>query len=78
MLIPSGTSLMPNMVETQVMDDHSIPIFALKLRGNIPGNVVINFCKILFVAFLATTSIIHFLCNWPLTETKKLVVPSVR
>ena len=60
------------------MHYHAIPVLLLKFRSYIPGNVVINLCEILFAKSLATTSAKRLQYRWQLTETKKLVVPSVR
>ena len=60
------------------MHYHAVPVLLLKLRFKISCNIIINLCEILFVKFLATASTIQVIYRWPLTETKKLVVPSAR
>jgi hypothetical protein len=38
---------MPNMIQTEIMQNHSIPITIPQLLGNMPRHIVIHFCKVL-------------------------------
>ena len=69
---------MPYMVKAEVMHNHAIPISLIKLPRNMPCDVIVDLCKILYIESLASTAMIHIHCSALLTETKKLEVPSAR
>ena len=71
---------MPNMIQTQIMQDHRIPVSIAQLLRNMSRHIVIHLGEVLHMTStnvliaLSTTS-----GQWHLlTETKKLVVPSAR
>ena len=66
------------MVETKIMQYHTVPITLLDLPWNVPRHIVINFCEVLRIDFSVSIATIHLYCDAPLTETKKLEVPSAR
>jgi hypothetical protein len=63
-----------NMIKSEIMKDHGVPIVIFQFFWNMSRNIIVNFSEILgiFSAMLFTTMIAR------LTETKKLDVPSAR
>lgn len=45
--MPSGPPLVANMVESQVMKHHGVPIVIFELARNVPRHVVVHFSEIL-------------------------------
>ncbi len=62
---------MSNMIQTQIMQHHGVPVRVMQLIRNMPGHIVVHFDKVLQP--LADVDI-----SMDPTETKKLVVPSAR
>jgi len=65
---------MANMVKTQVVHYHGIPIIHSQFMGHVASNIVINFSKVL--SFVFSTINLSTQAPAALTETKKLDVPS--
>lgn len=46
-MIPLGTSFVANMIHTEVVQDHHIPVIGCELSGQVSGYIVVNLCEIL-------------------------------
>lgn len=44
---PSRPSLVSDMIKAQIMENHGIPVGVLELSGNVPGDIVVHFGKVL-------------------------------
>ena len=58
---PFGSRLMPNMIQSQKMHYHAIPIIMVELIGNVSCHVVVHFGKILATDFNPATAIAEHL-----------------
>jgi hypothetical protein len=38
---------MPDVIKTQIVQDHSIPVTVQQLLGNMSRHIVIHFCEVL-------------------------------
>jgi hypothetical protein len=65
---------MSDMIEAQIMHNHGIPIIRSQFMRHVTGNIVVNFSEILLLLF--STMALSTGASVPLTETKKLDVPS--
>lgn len=71
-----GAGLVSYVIQSKVVENKGVPIVGQQFSRHVSRYIVINFCKVLQSAF-STTSLHTRLLGGP-TETKKLVVPSVR
>lgn len=74
---------MPNMIQTQIMHNHSIPVVIQHLARHMPRHIIIDFGEILTTSSTPILLLLHTegrssSINSRLTETKKLDVPSAR
>lgn len=79
--LPFRASLVSNMIQAEIVQDHGIPITVQQLLRNVPRHVVIHFRKVLqsHTSRVNNLLLLYTQGNWcALTETKKLVVPSAR
>lgn len=44
---PSWTTLVPNMIQSQIMKNQSVPVVILELVRDMTGDIVVNLCVIL-------------------------------
>lgn len=52
--VPIGSGLVPNVIKTKIVQDHTIPIIVLQLCRHISGHIEINLSKILYY-YLSTS-----------------------
>ena len=71
-----GAGLVANVIKTKIMENHGVPVVIFQLIRHMARDIVVDFKKILIV-FLSTDELCTRL-RLPLTETKKLEVPSAR
>lgn len=64
---------MANMIYTKIMHNHHIPVRVFKFVRNVSCDIVVNFGKVLSDALSGRSVTVSL---FPLTETKKLDVPS--
>ena len=38
---------MPNMIQSEVMKNHGVPVVFLELRADMPCDVIVDLCKVL-------------------------------
>ena len=69
---------MADVVKTKVMHEHAIPVTHIQLLGQVSSHIVVYFSKILISQCLSGFPTIRWPGKVPLTETKKLDVPSAR
>jgi len=70
---------MSNMIQSKIMEHHSIPVIPLELIVDMAGDIIIDLGKVLLRQLSISPAFTH-ITAWAvaLTETKKLDVPSLR
>lgn len=68
---------MADVVKSEIVQDHAIPIILFELPGYMPCHVIIHISEIL-VDWILVLAYKYIFTEESLTETKKLEVPSAR
>jgi len=45
--LPSRSRFVANMVHAEIVHNHDVPVIILQLSGNVPCDIIVDFCKVL-------------------------------